>query len=150
MPGELGLQCLQSMPFEPKRAVAWVKEYRKWLLFQSDLEILKNPPPDYHMPATDLIGTLDEIEKRAAAKDYNNQWEFDTDVKNMITSAYDGHLGVTMCSYLIAPEAMRYTNDVPLVSVSSNGTAIPEVYTFSKTDCLMSQKKDTDREFSRC
>ncbi|KAJ5539423.1 hypothetical protein N7513_007755 [Penicillium frequentans] len=140
MPGELGLQCLQSMPFEPKRAVAWVKEYRKWLLFQSDLEILENPPADYHMPATDLIGTLDKIEKRAADKDYKNQWEFDTDVKNMITSAYDGHLGITMCSYLIAPEAMKYTNDVPLVSVSSNGTAIPEVYTFADARLLKSHK----------
>ncbi|KAJ5916959.1 hypothetical protein N7504_000974 [Penicillium tannophilum] len=140
MPGVLGLQCLQSMPFEPKRAVAWVKEYRKWLLFQSDLEILKNPPADYHMPATDLIAALDKIEQRAADKSYKNQWEFDTDVQTMITSAYDGHLGVTMCSHLIAPEAMKYTNDVPLVSVSSNGTAIPDVYTFADAKLLNSHK----------
>ncbi|KAJ5645309.1 hypothetical protein N7507_011320 [Penicillium longicatenatum] len=78
------------------------------------------------MPATDLIGTLDQIEKRAAGESYKNHWEFDTDVRNMIGSAYDGHLDVSTCPSSL----MTYTKDVPLVSVSSNGMAIPKVYTF--------------------
>ncbi|KAJ5643302.1 uncharacterized protein N7484_005809 [Penicillium longicatenatum] len=136
IPGELGLQCLQAMPFESSRAVLWVKEFRKWLLFQSDLEILKDPPPGYQMPATDLIGTLDQIEKRAAGESYKNHWEFDTDVKNMIGSAYDGHLDVSTCPSSL----MTYTNDVPLVSVSSNGMAIPKVYTFADARLLKSHQ----------
>lgn len=96
------------------------------------------------MPATDLIGTLDKIEKRAADKCYKNQWEFDTDVNNMINSAYDGHLYVSTCSSSV----MIYKNDVPLVSVSSNGTAIPEVYTFGKINCLVVLNSKTNFKIS--
>ncbi|KAJ5287284.1 hypothetical protein N7478_002970 [Penicillium angulare] len=134
--GELGLECLQSMPFDSERAVRFVKEYRKWLLFQSDLELLKNPPAGYQMPPTDLIGILDNIEKKAADNGYESQYEFDTAIQKMLKSAFDGHLDMQLCSTTI----MDFSNNVPLISISSNGTAIPEVYTVKDAKVLQTHK----------
>ncbi|KAJ5093605.1 hypothetical protein N7456_009466 [Penicillium angulare] len=136
IPGELGLECLHSMPFESERAVKFVKEYRKWLLFQSDLELLKNPPAGYQMPPTDLIGILDNIEKKAADNDYKSQYEFDSAIQKMLASAFDGHLNIQLCSSTI----MVFSNNVPLISISTNGTTIPEVYTITDAKGLQTHK----------
>lgn len=128
VPGELGLECLKAMPFEPKRAVSFVKEYRKYMQFQSTVDILKNPPADYPMPPTDLLGGLDEIEQKAGAGMYESQYEFDRELQSLVYSAFDGHLSVQLCSYSVFG---GFVNKASLVSISSNGTTLPEVYVSS-------------------
>ncbi|KAJ5586856.1 uncharacterized protein N7459_002621 [Penicillium hispanicum] len=137
MPGTLGLQCLNQLPFDSKRAVKFVREYRKWLEFQSDIELLKNPPPSYQMPATDLLGGLDKILANAAAKVYTSQFEFDTAIYDLVGTAFDGHLSIKPCSFNV----LGFRNELPLVSVSSNGTALPEVYTFNDAQQLQAGNK---------
>ncbi|CAG8142514.1 unnamed protein product [Penicillium olsonii] len=135
IPGELAVQCLREMPFDKERAVAFVKEYRKYLQYQSTIEILPNPPANYPMPPTDLLGGLDDIQKKAKTGLYNNQFDFDTAISDLLKSAYDGHLGASLCSQ----QYFVFENDTPLVSVSSNGTALPQVYTYSDALQLHSQ-----------
>ncbi|KAJ5649809.1 uncharacterized protein N7484_003532 [Penicillium longicatenatum] len=125
IPGTLALKCLQDLPFEPKRAASFIKEYRKLVQFESDIEILKNPPSGYQMPPTDLLGELDKIEQNAAAGEYNSQYEFDAELKALSISAYQTHFSVTLCSMSL----FIFENSVPLVSISSDGTSLPEVYT---------------------
>lgn len=112
------------MPFEPQRAVAFVDEYRRWLEFQSTIEILKSPPDGYPMPPTDLLGGLDDIQAKAAASVYDSHYDFDVDVRELLTTAYDGHLSLGLCS----TDIFQFRNDAPLVSISPNGTTIPKVY----------------------
>lgn len=115
------------MPLDEGRAVSFVEEYRKYLQFQSTLEILTNPPEGYLMPPTDLLGGLDEIQVKAAIGFYSNQYDFDTAISDLVNSAYDGHLAIRLCS-------LHYFGleiDMPLVSISSNGTALPQVYAYS-------------------
>jgi hypothetical protein len=128
IPGTLALKCLQDLPFEPKRAASFVKEYRKLVQFESDIEILKNPPSGYQMPPTDLLGELDKIEQKAAAGEYKSQYEFDAELKALSLSAYQTHFSVTLCSMSL----FIFENSVPLVSISSDGTSLPEVYTKGK------------------
>lgn len=128
IPGTLALNCLQDLPFEPKRASSFVKEYRKYVQFESDIEILKNPPSSYQMPPTDLLGGLDKIERKAAAGEYKSQYEFDTDLKALSLSTYQSHFTLTLCSMSL----FIFENSVPLVSISSDGTSLPEVYTKGK------------------
>ena len=127
VPGELAHQCLKAFPFESKRAAKFVQEYRKYLQYQSTIELLKNPPVDYQMPALDLLGGLDKIEKQAAAGKYDSQYDFDNDISDLLNSAFDGHLSIELCS--LAP--FVFENKFPLVSVSTNGTTLPKVYTAS-------------------
>ncbi|CAI7602777.1 unnamed protein product [Penicillium pancosmium] len=122
--GELALECLKSMPFESKRAVAFIEEIRKWMQFQSTIEILKKPPADYPMPATDLLGGLDDIQEHAAASKYTSHYEFEDAIHDVFASADDGHLNIELCTRSV----FGFMNGPPLISISSNGTAIPEVY----------------------
>lgn len=94
------------------------------------------------MPPTDLIGILDGIGKKAADNDYKSQYEFDSAIQKMLGSAYDGHLDASLCSTSI----MSFSNNVPLISISKNGTAIPEVYTFSKRILTPIQKTTTSKK----
>ncbi|CAG8251038.1 unnamed protein product [Penicillium salamii] len=125
------------MPLDEGRAVSFVEEYRKYLQFQSTLEILPNPPEGYLMPPTDLLGGLDEIQVKAAIGFYSNQYDFDTAISDLLKSAYDGHLAIRLCS-------LHYFGleiDMPLVSISSNGTALPQVYAYN--DALQLQNESS-------
>ncbi|CAG8932810.1 unnamed protein product [Penicillium salamii] len=115
------------MPLDEGRAVSFVEEYRKYLQFQSTLEILPNPPEGYLMPPTDLLGGLDEIQVKAAIGFYSNQYDFDTAISDLVNSAYDGHLAIQLCSLQVFVGEI----DMPLVSISSNGTALPQVYAYN-------------------
>lgn len=96
--GELAYKCARSFPFESKRAVAFVEEVRKYVNLQSTLEILESPPADYPMPATDILGGLDDIQIKASASHYSNHYDFDLDLQSLFASAFDGHLSFTLCS----------------------------------------------------
>lgn len=124
IPGEIALECLKAMPFEAARATKLVTEWGKWLQFQSDLEILKNPPANYQMPPIDIVGTLSDIQAKIDEKKYKNHYEFDTDIQNLIFDTYDGHVALGVCSY----SAYQFESDLTLVSVSTNGTELPQVY----------------------
>lgn len=118
------MECLKAMPFEAARATKLVTEWGKWLQFQSDLEILKNPPANYQMPPIDIVGTLSDIQAKIDGKKYKNHYEFDTDIQNLIFDTYDGHVALGVCSY----SAYQFESDLTLVSVSTNGTELPQVY----------------------
>lgn len=112
------------MPFDSDRAESFVKEYRKYLQFQSTLETLKDPPDGYPMPSVDLLGGLDKIQEKAAKNKYKSQYAFDTELDKLISSAYDGHLSLGLCSHYF-----KFKNDAPLVSISSDGLELPKIYT---------------------
>ncbi|OJJ50399.1 hypothetical protein ASPZODRAFT_23043 [Penicilliopsis zonata CBS 506.65] len=124
IPARLGYECLKSMPFVSDLAVEFIEEYRKYLLFQSTIEILQDPPVGYLMPSTDLLGGLDTIQENAAANKYESQFDFDMDLSSLIASAHDGHLSIDLCSL----QLLYFTIDLPLASVSSDGLELPQVY----------------------
>jgi hypothetical protein len=72
----------------------------------------------------DLLGGMSNIRSRAASNLYNSQYDFDQDINNLLSSANDGHLGIAPCSFV-----MPFLNPVPLVSLSTDGIAIPKLYT---------------------
>lgn len=92
--------------------------------FESDLEIFKNPPAGYQMPSADIIGGLDAMESKAASGVYRSQFDFDSELKILIASAYQGHFAVMPCSLSL----FTFHNPASLVSISQNGTSLPELY----------------------
>ncbi|KAJ5595511.1 Interphotoreceptor retinol-binding [Penicillium hispanicum] len=138
VPHDLAYQCLISMPFDSNRAVTFLNQVRKILEFQSTLDILKNPPSGYMMPSTDLLGGIDHILDKASSKSYSSQFEMDLDVSHLIRSAYDGHLNFQLCSQSI----FNFEIDLPLVSISTDGLALPQVYTLNDAKAQQSGSKN--------
>ncbi|EDP56955.1 conserved hypothetical protein [Aspergillus fumigatus A1163] len=132
IPGNLAYGCLTSMPFDAEDAVKFVDEYRKYLQFQSTIENLKTPPGQYSMPSTDLLGGLDNIRRKAQNHDYSSHWDFESDLTQLISSAHDAHLTLQLCSTVL----FRFSNSVPLVSLSSDGLELPQVYTLASQTAL--------------
>ncbi|KAJ5632661.1 Interphotoreceptor retinol-binding [Penicillium lividum] len=135
---ELAYECLMSMPFDSDRAVVFLNQVRKMLEFQSTVDILKNPPSGYDMPSTDLLGGIDSILEKVDNGAYSSQFEMDLDVSSLILSAHDGHLAFQLCSQSI----FSFQVDLPLVSISSDGLSVPEVFTLSDAKAQKSGSKD--------
>lgn len=87
------------------------------------------------MPSTDLFGGLDSILDKVNAGGYSSQFEMDLEVSHLIKSAHDGHLTFSLCSQSV----FDYLIDLPLVSISTDGLALPEVYTLSMPPAIMRQ-----------
>ncbi|KAJ5860180.1 Interphotoreceptor retinol-binding [Penicillium soppii] len=124
VPHDLAHRCLLSMPFESDRAVSFLSQVRKILEFQSTIDILKAPPSGYTMPSTDILGGVDAILGKAKSNSYSSQFEMDLEINHLIRSAHDGHLAFQLCSQSI----FTYEIDMPLVSISTDGLALPHVY----------------------
>lgn len=119
---------MHSIPFDSKRGTAFIVELRKYLQFHSTTETLKNPPSGYLLPPVDLFGGLDHISQLAADNKYTSQEDFDTDIYNLFASAHDGHLSVKgLCSQ----QLFVYYTAMPVVSISTDGLKLPEIYAAS-------------------
>lgn len=85
------------------------------------------------MPSTDLLGGLDTILDKVNADGYSSQFEMDLELSRLIKSAHDGHLVFSLCSQSI----FDYVIDLPLVSISTDGLSLPDVYTLSMPPTTM-------------
>ncbi|PWY71795.1 hypothetical protein BO94DRAFT_608436 [Aspergillus sclerotioniger CBS 115572] len=130
--GELAHQCLLSMPFDSHNGTLFVQEFRKFIEWQSTLDVLKDPPSGYLSPAVDILGGLDRIQAQAAQGAYSSQYEFDSNITSLLSSANDGHLWATLCSTSI----FTFTLGLELVSISTDGIKLPQIYTVGDADLL--------------
>lgn len=103
-------------------------EVRNTASFANYVVTFSNPnsdPPVGSLSSTvDLLGGMSTIRSRAAANLYKSQYDFDLDVTHLLGSANDGHLGIAPCSF----SAIQFDGSVDLVSLSTDGIAIPKVY----------------------
>ncbi|KAL4804640.1 hypothetical protein BDV18DRAFT_161736 [Aspergillus unguis] len=123
IPGELAYECLQSMPFEPKRAAAFVEDLKKYMQWHSTADELADPPLG---APVDFWGGLDDLQNQAAQNKFASQFEFDTAINTFLAQVKDGHLAVLGCSS--AP--LKFVGYETLVSVSKDGIELPEIYTY--------------------
>ncbi|KAJ5102411.1 hypothetical protein NUU61_004633 [Penicillium alfredii] len=65
------------MPFDSQKGSALIKEMRKYMEWHTMVDVLKDPPPGYASPPTDLFKGLDEIHVNATQSKYQSQLEFD-------------------------------------------------------------------------
>lgn len=141
-PGRLAYDCLQSIPFNSHDGTVFVKELRKWLQFHTTIDALKggltyslkklsfcltripDPPKGYPGPPVDVYAKLDEMQSNATKSTYSSQFEFDQALESLLRSVHDQHLRADTCSRAI----FAFHVDFPLVSVSSDGLELPQVY----------------------
>jgi hypothetical protein len=85
------------------------------------------------MPPTDILGGIDNILGKVKSNSYTSQFEMDLEITHLIKTAHDGHLVFQLCSQSI----FTYQIDIPLVSISTDGLALPQVYTLGTTDSTL-------------
>lgn len=122
----MAFDCLQSVPNKPDPAVAMIKSLKAFVQWQSTLAFLKDPPPSYMLPATDIEGGLSNISSTAAAGGFKSEYDFQLSVVKLITSAHDGHFAYRPDVF----KAFGFRNNMAsdIVSVSKDGKAVPKLY----------------------
>ncbi|KAL8667717.1 MAG: hypothetical protein Q9202_000572 [Teloschistes flavicans] len=121
---ETAHNCLISTPFNATVATQFLSYYRDTLQFQSTLAYLKNPPASYRQPPVDLLGGLDSIQQAISNGVYKNEYDFEVAVQNLIYSTHDAHISL----YAGVLGVFSFGAPVSIVSVSSDGIALPKVF----------------------
>ncbi|MCJ1413980.1 hypothetical protein MMC32_000305 [Xylographa parallela] len=113
-----------TLPFNQTVATQFLKYYKDSLEFQSTLTYLKNPPSSYQQPGVDILGGLDRIQRDVDTGVFDNQYDFELEVQNLVFSAHDSHL------YLLAGATSIFSFGSPfyITSVSVDGQAPPQIY----------------------
>ena len=104
---------------------------RPYLNWQTTIEYLKDPPAEYAakiQPPYDFYARFEEIYQKAQANAYANEREFGWDLYELFQQAHDGHF---VYYPIITNGIFAFGRTTPLVSVSSDGESIPEVYVYS-------------------
>lgn len=97
-----------------------------FLTLYLDLADLKDPPSDYPYPPHDLLARLADVEAKAQNGSYANEYEFEVELfEKVFAPAHSGHL-IFYPDLLTTPWA--WARNVSLVSISSDGTALPQIY----------------------
>lgn len=121
----MALACLKSVPLDTDRSSALIDYIVPFMEFQTTLAYLKNPPIGYLVPGVDIMGGLQNIKENLGAGRYLSQWDFEVDVYELINVLpRDGHLNWPLP--LISTFVVR--TEQSLISVSTDGIAIPKVY----------------------
>lgn len=117
-------RCLTSVPINQTVASEFLQYYRDTLEFQSTLTYLKNPPPSYQQPATDLLGGLDRIRRQLDTGVFHDQYDFEVAVLDLVYSAHDGH------TYLYggASNVFSFGSPIEICAVSTDGIKPPQVF----------------------
>ena len=128
--------CLRQLKHDKQRGRAFLQELPKYLQFHSTLDLLRDTPEfpretsDWHTrPSVDILGELESMRD----EDFTDQWQFDRRVYSLIRRARDSHLELSLCSMDIFRFHVMSNG---LVSVSDNGTSLPEVYFVDDIEAL--------------
>lgn len=136
IPAELGAQCLQSVPLDREGNIKLVEDLKLYVQWQSNLAFLKNPPAEYTEAPVDMMGEMESMQRQLSSNGYKNEYDFQMDLNRLFVRAYDNHL--TWQPDILA-SVMQFQRPVgsELVSVSSDGNELPEIYAYQ--DILLSK-----------
>lgn len=80
------------------------------------------------------------MQQQAADNKFGNQFEFDTALSDFFISAKDGHLSLVPCSFM----PFMFVGHESLVSISSDGLQLPQIYTYGMFVDLICGNTRTD------
>ncbi|KAI5206625.1 hypothetical protein E4T38_03677 [Aureobasidium subglaciale] len=138
-PANVALSCLRSVPLAKAGDLVQLQGLRAFLEFQSDLEYLKDPTIGRIYPGVDILAGLDKLTSLLEDDAYDNEYDFQTDVSRIFSSAYDGHLAYVPDITAVFAFGRLHTEDlddsgVPsyfsLISITTGDNVTPEVYAY--------------------
>ncbi|KAK1087087.1 hypothetical protein LTR33_001246 [Friedmanniomyces endolithicus] len=123
---DIAMACLRSIPVDVAGDVDEIDGLKVMVQFQSTLPYLKDPPPGYLYPAVDILASLVAIQADVQAGIYTSEYDVQMDLYNLVVSAYDFH-------FIWVPDLVSvfsWNRQGALVSLSSDGLSLPDVYDF--------------------
>jgi hypothetical protein len=129
VPAELGVQCLQSVPLDKEGDMKLIDDMKLYVKWQSNIAYLKNPPAGYTEKPVDIMGTLDQMKSKLSSGGFKSEYDFQMQMMSLFDSAYDNHFAWQPD---ILASAMQFQRPpgTELVSVSTDGMAVPEIYIY--------------------
>ncbi|KAI5776819.1 hypothetical protein EDC01DRAFT_732917 [Geopyxis carbonaria] len=95
---QLARDCLTSVPLNATNAVRFIGEFRNFMAFQSTLAWARDLPSSSYRQQVDFMGGLDNIVSFVERGLYENNYEFEEDLRVLINKMRDGHLAwQSMC-----------------------------------------------------
>ncbi|KAH7137927.1 hypothetical protein B0J11DRAFT_115 [Dendryphion nanum] len=129
IPAQLGLQCLQSVPLDKEGNIKLIDDLKLYVGWQSNLAFLKNPPAEYTEDSVDVIGEMNSMQQQLRSNGYQSEYEFQLDLTTLFNRAYDNHLA-WQPDILAGVMQFQRPAGTELVSISSDGNALPEIFAF--------------------
>ncbi|KAF2841281.1 peptidase S41 family protein-like protein [Patellaria atrata CBS 101060] len=132
---ELAYDCLKSVPFVQLDAEDTLEAIVRMLQFQSTITYMSNPPTEYSEGPVDINTGLNNITDKVYAGRYNNEYDFEADIADLLQCAHDGHLG---WEGMVFSGTFRWRRplEAALVSMSFDGE-MPKIYALF--DLMMSR-----------
>ncbi|OCK80288.1 hypothetical protein K432DRAFT_353352 [Lepidopterella palustris CBS 459.81] len=127
VPAQVAYDCLNSVPIDVDGDLTQIAELKVFLEWQTNLQYFKNPPPGYTEKPVDILGGLDQISAKVKSGGYKSDYAVQTDIVALLNQGYDNHL-------FYAPDMLGvfgFQRSFTLVSISTDGIALPEAYVFS-------------------
>ncbi|KAF2441986.1 hypothetical protein P171DRAFT_474505 [Karstenula rhodostoma CBS 690.94] len=123
------LDCLKNITVGQGRTYnidLMLRNLDLYLDFETTLDSLKKPPPDWPYPAHDLRARLAEVKSKVKNKKYANDYEFQVELfEKVFAPAHSGHL-IFYPDLLVNP--WYWSRTASLVSISKDGSALPEIF----------------------
>ena len=124
--------CLISVPFNPAVATGFIKYFNDTLQFQTTPSYLKNPPVGYQQPPIDLMKGLEQIQQHIDSGAFQNQYEFEASLLNLVYAAHDFH--VQLSAGIL--QVFTFYSPYSLVALSADGIESPKVYNLGKNSLV--------------
>lgn len=126
---EIAYQCLKSVPIVKSDALRLIGGLAPYFNFQSTVGFLKNPPRGYLLPGVDLLNGLAKIEEKVRNDIYSNEYDFETEILELVTSVHDGHFGYFPDAI---SQVFQFGTGLSAVSISKDGREIPQIFVSCK------------------
>lgn len=126
---EVTYQCLESVPIVQKDATDLLDGWAAFLEWQSDPTYKANPPDGYLLPGIDYFQAIANLRDQVTSGNITGELDFQEGIRDILYGANDGHLAF-MTDF---NAAVYWQRSVSLLSVSTDGSSIPEVWAARKT-----------------
>jgi hypothetical protein len=129
--------CVKSIPIDVAEDQALIQELAYYVSWQSTIAYLKNPPESYKGEQVDIVGALTTISKDLADGKYDDEFSLQFDIQAAVKQTYDFHFEwkpdiLGLFTFLRGNLGRGLQDEFALVSVSSDGKALPELYNYCK------------------
>lgn len=138
VPADAAANCLKSVPVDVEESKLLLQEMQLYLNWQSNLAYLADPPEGYKGERTDVAGELKRISGALDKGEYEDEYTLHVDIKKAFDKTYDFHTNwnpdiLDIFEFRRGDIGKGLFDEFALVSVSSDGQALPKLYNYCKT-----------------
>ncbi|KAF3917109.1 hypothetical protein ABW20_dc0105141 [Dactylellina cionopaga] len=121
---KIAFDCLQSVPLEKQAALDFIRNFQKFMQFQSTIAYLANPPANSGQEPVDIPGGLSAIHKHVEDGVITQWYDVENQINGLLLKGRDEHLRATWP----LQNLFRFRVPMSLVSLSPDGKQAAKIY----------------------